>query len=150
MALIELILGLGVVVVAFLVIFSIFSGSARHAVQSRNHTLAMLVAESMLEELRAHNYGDAAPQSWPVDKFNDDAFVMVVEGLPQQMLFHKKISFANSSFIGKNDSDSDKASITVTWEEKLDPSSAAGMAAQKAQRQVTADVVLGRPKYVTQ
>lgn len=146
----ELVLALCVVVIAFFVVYSIMSYSSRHAVQSRNHTIGMLVAESMIEEVRSHDFGSPPPSSWPLANPVDDDFPTVVEGATQQMHFHKKMDLANGSFVGQTDADSDTVTLTVTWDELVGPNSPQAMQAQQKQRQVTAQILVRRPQLSDQ
>lgn len=113
--LMETILAFFIMAVAFVVLFAVFSGGYRAAVQSRNRTVAILYAQSLLEEVRAHPYGQPAPPSWtapvahPVD--------VIVEGRKQHYEFAQQVSYANSSFIGLSDQDADEVTITLKWRE---------------------------------
>lgn len=111
----ELVLTLALVVMAFLVFMSIFSSSSRHSVQSRNRTVAILLANNLMDEFEAHKYGDPAPPSWtqplaqPVQVW--------VESRSQQMDFHKRLQFQNGSFVGNTTGDQDLVNVTISWRE---------------------------------
>lgn len=141
----ELILVLGVVATAFLVLFTQFSSGARHAVQTRNRVLGLMLKQSMVEEIQAHPYGQPAPSSWPVDGEKVESFVFYVEGRPQAMDFRKKMTMDTHGCIGRSADDNDVVHVTVTWDEQVAPGSAASQQAQRDLRKITADVPLRRP-----
>lgn len=112
----ETILAFFIMAVAFVVLFSVFSGGFRQAVQSRNRTVAIMYAQTLLEEIKAHPWGAPAPQSWttptarPVD--------VVVEGRKQHYEFAQKVTFTTGAFIGTDkEKDYDEVTITLNWHE---------------------------------
>ncbi|MEW6279362.1 MAG: hypothetical protein AB1758_12105 [Candidatus Eremiobacterota bacterium] len=116
--LVEAILAFFLLVVAFLVLFSIFSGGARHAVQSRNRTVAMVYAQSFLEEVRAHPYGQPEPEAWKQARVYPVA--VYVEGRPQTMEFNQEVTYRNESFVKSSvDQDVDEVTLRLTWREGL-------------------------------
>lgn len=114
-SIIELVLGLSLLIIATLVFLSVFSSSSQHALQSRNRTVATLLAHSLMDEMEAHPYGSAPPKSW--ETAVDRPVKAWVEGNPQEMSFHKKITYQNGSFVGTAAGDSDVATITISWRE---------------------------------
>ncbi len=120
LSLLEVILGLAVMATAGLVMLSVFSSSTGLAVGDRNRSLAILMAENMIEDVHAHPYGAAAPDSWPLTE-QAQTFMALVEGAPQQTVFHRQMRFENGSFIGNGTQSSDVAYITVSWDETLPP-----------------------------
>jgi len=115
--LVEIILALAVLLVAFVYTFSAFSKSARHAVQSRNRKLAILTAQSLLEEVRAHEWGRPAPKQWPLDKFGPVSYQFVVSKRQQKADFEVELQLQTGALIGKVVEPSDKAIVKVRWEE---------------------------------
>src|SRR5687768_13475476 len=113
----EIILALAVVAVAFMVVLSLFSSSARHAVQTRNRTMAMLLAQSLMEEVQGHTYGTAAPKAWPLDAPQTEAQTVYVDGRPQEMIFTRKMELENGSLVGKSAENFDRATIIIAWQE---------------------------------
>ena len=67
-SLIELIIACVLVVFGLLVFFSVFATSTKHSTQTRNSTVAQLLAMNMLEEFEAHSYGAPAPRGWSDDE----------------------------------------------------------------------------------
>jgi len=114
-SLVELILGLAVMLISLLVFFSVFSSSSQHSVQSRNRTVATMLANTMMDEIAAHPYGSPRPKSWTAAV--DRPVQAWVEGNPQEMDFHKKIEFQNGSFVGDAAGDTDLATVTISWRE---------------------------------
>lgn len=113
---VELLIAAALIMFGFFTFFSVFSTSSHHATQTRNRAVANLLAQSYLEEFKAHNYGDPAPTSWSTQE--DRPFRMVINGREAQFKFHKSITFANQSFIGKGKNENqDLAKIVITWKE---------------------------------
>lgn len=130
-SLVELILAIAVIAVAMLSMMSIFSGEARNAVMTRNRTAAIMLAQSLCEEIQGHSYGQPAPATWPVDAPRPASLEVWVEGKRQAMDFTQTLSFANGSCIGKGAGEPwDRATVTITWEE-YDPVAKGGKREQK-------------------
>lgn len=117
LGIIELLFALALMATAILTLLSVFSKSSRHAVMSRNRTVAILVCHSMLDELKAHTYGSPAPENW--SETREAPVTVYVEGRPQQMEFRKTLSYANGSFVGEGTGDSDEVTIKVEWNEGI-------------------------------
>lgn len=111
----EMLVALFVLFVAFAALWTVFSGSSSQAVKSRNHTVALLFAQSFLEEVRAHPYGTPEPRSWKQSHVRP--VKVRVEGREQALEFRQEISYANKSFIGQSDHDSDEITLKLTWDE---------------------------------
>jgi hypothetical protein len=114
----EIILALAVLLVAFVYTFSVFSSSARQAVQSRDRKLALLTAQSLLEEVRAHAWGRPAPKQWPLDKPGKVQYQFTVSKRPQECEYEVELKLETGALIGKVEGPSDKATVTVRWIEK--------------------------------
>jgi len=143
----EVVLALAVIAVAFLVLFSIFGSGARHAVQTRNRTMGMLVAQSIMEDLRGHQYGQPAPASWPIGPTpKTESFAFYVDGKPQEMVFRKQVTLDNGSLVGAAAGDADRATIVVSWDE-LTVGTPAERARLADQHKVTASILLRRSSY---
>ena len=112
---IELLFALGLIVTAVFTLLSVFSSSSRHAVISRNRTVAILVCQNMLDEFKAHPFGRRPPNNW--DNELETPVTVYVEGRPQEMEFHKTLSYANGSFVGNSTADSDEVTVKVEWNE---------------------------------
>lgn len=116
-SILELVLGFAILILAVVVFFSVFSNSSQQAVQSRNRSVALIMAHSLMDEMEAHPYGSAWPKRW---KATTETPVKVwVEGNPQEMIFHKAIAFTNGSFVGDVAGDTDEATITISWREGI-------------------------------
>lgn len=125
-SLIEAILACLVVVMGFLAFLSAYSNSLRHSVQSRNHQMALLLAENLLEEIQDHFYGQPRPDRWEDGVWSP---LIITAGDPVQTDLHYKVETdpddGNGSFF-KADLDDrfDVLRLTVTWHEGTDASSA--------------------------
>lgn len=127
----EVILAIAVVSVALIALISVFGSGARHAVQTRNRTAAIMLAQSLMEEIQGHPYGLPAPASWPVSAPGQESIEVWVEGKKQAMDFKRTVAFENGSAIGKGAGESwDQATITITWEE-YDPTAKGGKHEEK-------------------
>ena len=113
----EIILSLGVFVVAALVLLTTFSSSSRQSVQSRNRSLGILIASSVLDEVRAHPFGSPAPLEWSLGQPREESFEFFVDGKPQQMKFQVLLELGNGALVGNSTADSDQATVTVSWTE---------------------------------
>lgn len=111
----ELILAFAVGIGALLVFLSVFSSSGRHALQTRNRAVAILLAESLMDEIEAHPYGEPEPRYWTEQV--DQPVTVRVDGLPQEMIFHKTLSYDNGSFVGQAAGTNDVVTVTITWKE---------------------------------
>jgi hypothetical protein len=116
-ALAEILIGSFVVLVVSVCFFTVFSNSYRYAAHSRNRAVAIVLGRGLLEEVEAHPYGSPVPVRWQREK--ETPAQIWVEGRPVPMVFHKKISFRNGSFIGqsKGNEDSDIVTIVLSWKE---------------------------------
>ena len=112
-----MVIACALIVFGLVVFFSVFSTSAKHSNQTRNSTVAHLLATNLMEEFEAHPYGAPEPQGWTSEE--DIPAEIWIKGKKQAMKFHKKIAYANGSFIGKTDDDSDLVTVTITWRENV-------------------------------
>lgn len=114
-SIIEALIAVTVVFGGFLVVATLMAASLRLSVQSRNRTYAYLVAESTVEMLNTHRYGEPQPDFWTEPEYSR----VIVEGAPQVQVteFKKKFSYKNGSFIGKSDEDYDRVTVEITWTE---------------------------------
>lgn len=118
----ELVIACGLIVFGLVVFFSVFSTSAKHSNQTRNSTVAHLLATNLLEEFDAHTYGAPEPLSWTTEV--DVPAELWIQGKKQQMQFRKTIEYANGSFVGKAQDNSDLVTVTITWREAAGESKA--------------------------
>lgn len=112
---IEVVIALGLIVFGFFTFFSVFSTGSHHATQTRNRAVANLIAQSYLEEFKAHTYGDPAPEHW--SESDEQPLRLVVRGREQNLDFSKTITFANGSFVGESEENQDLVKIVITWKE---------------------------------
>jgi len=114
-SIIEAIIAIMIILGAFLVVISLAAASLRYSTQSRNRIYAQMVAESMLEKIRAHNYGDPEPDFWKMTEISR----VTTEGTdrPSVTEFKKTITYKNGSFIGNSDENFDIITIVISWEE---------------------------------
>lgn len=115
-SLVELVIAMALIVFGFFTFFSVFSTSSHHAKQTRNRAVANVLAQSYLEEFKAHTYGDPAPKSW--EEAEDRPIRLVVRGRVQDFKFHKTIAYKNGSFVGKSNADNDVVKMVITWREQ--------------------------------
>lgn len=120
MSIIELVIALVIITCGILTAISVLAASLRFSTQSRQQVYAYLVAESMLEKIKAHKYGEPAPKSWKEPVY----YKISVEGKSEPMLaeFKRDYNFtavgANGSFVDSTKPQTeDIVTIIVTWVE---------------------------------
>ena len=113
----EALLAICICFMAFAVFMSVFSNASRATVQSRNRTAAIWLANSLMDELEAHPYGEPRPKSW--DTPVDNPVHVWVEGNAVAMDFHKKIEFETKGATGESAEARDLATITISWHENM-------------------------------
>lgn len=113
--LIEIAIACGLLVFGALTFLNVFSSSASFSAQSRNRTVATILAQNLLEEIEAHPYGAPAPLSW--GETTETPTELWLGGRRQQMKFHKRFEYANGSFVGATDDNEDLVTVTITWRE---------------------------------
>jgi Tfp pilus assembly protein PilV len=104
-----------IILMALVVFLTVFSNSSRNSAQSRNRTAAILLANSMMDEIEAHPYGAPEPKSWTTPISHPLA--VWVQGRPVQMDFHLKVSYLNGSFFNVTHDNQDLMNITISWKE---------------------------------
>ncbi|MCD4785654.1 MAG: hypothetical protein K8T10_17670 [Candidatus Eremiobacteraeota bacterium] len=120
MSIIEVIIALVVITCGILTALTVIAASLRFSTQSRQQVYAYLVAESMLEKIKAHKYGEPAPKSWKEPEY----YKISIEGKAEPMLaeFKRDYNFtaagANGSFVDSTmPQTEDIVTIVVTWVE---------------------------------
>ena len=117
-AVVEALIAALVGLMSFYVFMQVFESTYRHSQETRNRTVATILAQSLLEEVEAHPWGRPAPQSW--DKSVEELPTAIwVAGRPVEMRFRKSFDCANGSFIGKPGVNEvkDLVTISITWSE---------------------------------
>ena len=112
---IEIILTSFLILVSLMVFLSIFSSTSQQSVQSRNRTVAILLANTLMDEFEAHPYGAVEPPGWKADV--DKPASVWIEGRQQNIEFHKKIEYLTGSFVGTKPGDSDDITLSISWKE---------------------------------
>lgn len=125
-SLIEAILACLIVVMGFLSFLSAYSNSLRHSVQSRNHQMALILAENLTEETQDHFYGQPRPERWEDGVWSP---LIITAGDPVKTDLHYKVETdperGNGSFFKADQDDRyDVIRITVSWKEGTQASSA--------------------------
>lgn len=117
---IEVIVTVFIVAAGFLIMFTVFELSIRQSVLARNYMLAQLIADSMIEEVQAHRYGEPQPERWT----EPETLIFVIQGRKNTTVFNKKISFdgkignvkGNGSFVDNSkENNVDVITVTLTW-----------------------------------
>lgn len=123
-SLIEIMIALAVCSIALLAFLTVFANNNDHALGSRNRSVAILMAESLMDDIESHTYGAPAPAGW-ADEVEEPVSVWV-GSRQQQMVFHKSIAFENGSFVGDGSGSSDMVTLTITWREGFGEDQIAG------------------------
>ena len=105
----------------FISFMSVFRSSYQYARMTRNRAVAIVLGRSLLDEVEAHPYGSPAPRNWTDGQ--DVPAQIWIEGRPITMIFHKKFSYRNASFVGKakTSENYDVVSIVLSWKEAVGP-----------------------------
>ena len=114
-SLIEIMIALAVSVVALGAFLSIFANNNDHAVGSRNRSVAIMLAESLMDDIEAHKYGAPEPLRW--SQAEEKPVSVWVSGREQKMEFNKSMVYENGSFVGNSNGNSDLVTITISWRE---------------------------------
>ena len=128
-SLIEIMIALAVSTVALVAFLTVFTKNNSHAVGSRNRTVAILMAQSLMDDMETHTYGQPAPRWW--EEENEAPVTVWVGGREQKMDFQKTITYENGSFIGDSSGNSDLVTITIHWREDFGNDQAAASSANK-------------------
>lgn len=121
--LVEILVCISVLLVGILVSITAYSMSLKEATHTRERQLALLVAENLLERVRAHRYGAVHPLSW--GEKNDprtEEFTVVVDGRPVETKFTHYVAIGpegNGSFFGDSKEAHDQIRVHVQWHEPL-------------------------------
>lgn len=117
---IEVLVTVAVLIVGVLVLSTTFSMSLRQSTSTRERTYALLLVQSLLEEIRAHPYGTPAPPTWAG---SEKEYLVVLEGRTVETRFQYSVTSSqdqggNGSFFDSNSSAvGDVLKIKVTWTE---------------------------------
>lgn len=111
----EIIISLAVTMVVLVAFLTVFNNSNKLAVGSRNRSVAIMMAQGLMDDIESHTYGNPQPQAWTVQ---DESPVTVwVANREQKLEFHKTVEFENGSFVGQAAGDQDVVTVTITWRE---------------------------------
>lgn len=130
--LIEVVLAIFIFSLAILVLFNNFAAHRRVSVADRDRTAAQLLAANLLEEVKAHPFGLPAPDYWPPDNSapsdlasapEEELFLIpvYVEGHPQQMRFHRRLSYEGSLVGQGSGADHDVVTVVISWRDPGQP-----------------------------
>jgi prepilin-type N-terminal cleavage/methylation domain-containing protein len=114
-SLIEIMIALAIAGVALVSFLTIFANNNDHAIGSRNRTVAILLAEGLMDDIESHTYGNPEPIRWTQE--TEDPVTVWVNGRDQRMEFSKSLTYDNGSFVGQGAESSDLVTITITWRE---------------------------------
>lgn len=116
LGIVELVMALALIATALITLITVFSKGSRQAVMSRNRTVAVLVCQSTIDELKAHRYGTPAPKSWSEPRVTP--VNIYVEGHPQLMEFKRTLTIPND-FVTNTANDTAEVTIKVEWDEGI-------------------------------
>lgn len=129
--LIEVIVTIFIVTAGFLLLYTVFGLAIRHATQARDKLVAELVADGLVEEFSAHEYGEPLIHRYenkslgsPWKKINYEGktayeckqeLLTIIQGRKVRTTYRKIAWFENGSFVGDAKGDIDKIHITIEW-----------------------------------
>jgi hypothetical protein len=136
---IEALLAAIIILMGFLAFLSMYSGSLKHSVQSRDHIMALIQLENLLEEVEDHFYGQPRPEHWKSGTWSP---LIVTAGDFVETEFDYRVEVdpekGNGSFFDATKTDRyDVLKVTVHWYEGTGASS----------ERVEKEVVLSRPVW---
>lgn len=123
-SIVEMIVALCLILIGFFTFFSVFSTGAHHAVMTQNRAAASILAQTCMDEMRAHTFGAPRPSQW--DEPTERPVRLVIKDRETAVVFHKKIEFETGAFVGKGIGNRDKATITISWRELSGSNQAVG------------------------
>lgn len=115
----EIVISLAVTLVVLVSLLTVFSSSNKVAVASRNRSVAILLAQGLMDDIETHTYGHPRPQAWPATPEETAPVRVFVGNREQAMIFQKSVTFENGSFVGEGTGQHDLATITITWSEGI-------------------------------
>lgn len=129
-SLIEAFVAMALVALGLLMLLTVFLMALRHATETRDHALALVLAENLRERIEDHPYGLERPATWGSEASpTEQEYVVVVEGRQVVTRFAWSIDTAppdqggNGSFFGKDDEIYDVLRIRVSWTDGTGPAS---------------------------
>lgn len=114
-SLIEIIIALAVAAIALTAFLTVFSKNNKHALGSRNRSVAIMLCQSMMDDIETHTYGAPEPRRWR--QTLEKPVTVWVNGRAQKVEFHKSVAYENGSFVGTSTETNDVVTVTVTWRE---------------------------------
>jgi type II secretory pathway pseudopilin PulG len=128
-SLLEALLTISIVLIAFVPLVTTFLMSSRQATHSRNGALANVVVYNLQQEIKDHRYGTPRPREWGSAEVNPDSgegmqeqvVPAALEGKPVDLKFHYSVTVApagkkgNGSFFGNGTDPFDVLQIDVRW-----------------------------------
>lgn len=121
-SLIEVLVAVALLLYASVAFFKVYSVSVQYAGHTKDRALANMLAESLLEEVEAHQFGGAAPAQWGLSKgltgdWYPVEYELWVEGRRNQTVFNVQWNLEKGSFIGRQGGDWDLVTIVISWRE---------------------------------
>lgn len=129
-SLVEAFVAMALVALGLLMLLTVFLMALRHATETRDHALALVLAENLRERIEDHPFGLERPAHWGSESDpREQEYVVVVEGRQVVTRFSWSIDAApaekggNGSFFGKDDEIYDVLAIRVSWTDGTGPAS---------------------------
>jgi prepilin-type N-terminal cleavage/methylation domain-containing protein len=116
-SLMEIVLSLAVTLVVLVAFLTVFSNSNKLAVASRNRSVAIVLAQGLMDDIEAHTYGNPEPVAWTLPE--ESPVTVWVGHREQKMTFHRTLGYENGSFVGQGPGEHDVVTITISWREEM-------------------------------
>jgi hypothetical protein len=113
----ELVFSLALCMVGVYTFINVFTSGAAHGVQTQRRAAANMIAQSYLDEFRAHTFGSPAPSWWAEPE--ERPVRMVVKDRETFFSFQKKIEYETGAFVDGSKGNRDKVILTVSWSERI-------------------------------
>ena len=82
---------------------------------TRHRAAAVLLGESLLEEIRAHRFGRAAPASWSDDSRRPPLEVWI-DGHSRPIALRHQVTCKSGAFVGLAEGNRDEVTVTIDWD----------------------------------
>ena len=113
-AILEVVVALLLVLFAFAMLQMSWKRSRDLALHTRARAAAVLLAQSLLEEIRGHDFGSPAPAHW--EQTPRAPLEYYVDGRLQALVLRQRVSCETGAFLGRVSGDRDQVTVRVEWD----------------------------------
>ncbi len=113
----EVLIALVLVLIAFFVLYQSAQQSRRMTSMTRHRASAVLLADTLLEEIRAHRFGEPAPVGW--EGARRPPLEVWVGGQSRLVNLRHKVTCKTGTFVGRSqqgDFNRDEVTVSIDWD----------------------------------